>query len=86
METTFEVKDGKAVQGASDLEMKSNSTVGEDMFEMSGGKDKDTKIKFGFGKIVELASDGEKILKVRNGNNSYLFFSRSLKECPTSLS
>ena len=45
--------------------MKSNSTVGEDMFEMSGGKDKSTKIKFGFGKIVELTSDGEKIEKVK---------------------
>ena len=52
--------------------MKSNSTVGEDMFEMSGGKDKSTKIKFGFGKIVELTSDGEKIEKVR----LYLYLSQ----------
>ena len=48
----------EVIQGASDLEMKSNDTVGEDMFEISGGKDKTTKIKFGFFKIVELTSNG----------------------------
>ena len=65
------MKDGKAIQGASDLTMKSNSTVGEDMFEMSGGKDKSKKVKFGFAKIVELTSDGEKVEKV--GTISQLF-------------
>ena len=71
VETTLEMKDGKAIQGASDLTMKSNSTVGEDMFEMSGGKDKSKKVKFGFAKIVELTSDGEKVEKV--GTISRLF-------------
>ena len=71
VETTLELKDGKAIQGASDLTMKSNSTVGEDMFEMSGGKDKSKKVKFGFAKIVELTGDGEKVEKV--GTISQLF-------------
>ena len=50
--------DGSVVQGASGLKMNSTSQVGEDMFEMSGGRDKDTKIKFGFAQIVELDSEG----------------------------
>ena len=58
------MKEGKAVHVASDLTMKSNTTVGEEMFEMTGGKDKSTKVKFGFAKIVELTGDGETIEKV----------------------
>ena len=60
------MKDGKAIHGTSDLLMKSNATVGEDMFEISGGKDKSNKMSFGFAKIVELASDGADVEKVNN--------------------
>ena len=52
--------------GASDLKMKSDASVGEDMFEMEGGKDKSTKVMFGFAKIIEVTSNGEDIMKVRN--------------------
>ena len=72
------MKDGRAIHGASDLVMKSNATVGEAMFEISGGKDKSNKMSFGFAKIVELTTDGGNITKVRNKNLLFKILIRCL--------